>query len=142
MIHIVFATKHRRPVLGAKLRPRLFAYMAGIVRRQGSEAIIVGGYEDHVHLLVRLHRCSNLADLVRDVKSWSTKWARSEELAQLGFSWQRGYGAFSISYRQLEGIRTYIRDQERLHEDKAHAIEYLELLTKHHIPFDKHTIWD
>jgi putative transposase len=52
--HIVFSTKERRPSIRTEWRPRLHSYLGGIIRRMNGVAEIVGGVDDHVHLMASL----------------------------------------------------------------------------------------
>jgi REP element-mobilizing transposase RayT len=72
--HLVFSTKNREPWLVEKIQSSLFAYMGGIVRERMGTLMEAGGMTDHVHLLVAMHQTTAGADLVRDIKSGSSRW--------------------------------------------------------------------
>ena len=79
-VHIVFSTKNRAPFLRDKsLRERTHAYLAGICQNLESPAIVVGGVEDHVHLLCRLGKTIEIAELIRELKRSSSKWVKEEQ---------------------------------------------------------------
>src|SRR2546423_13383809 len=97
LTHVTFGTKDRQASLSDDVRPRLFPYMGGIVRDLHGTAIIINGPLDHVHLLLVLPPTAALADVMRIVKTNSSKWIH-ETFPQLAeFAWQTGYGAFSVS---------------------------------------------
>jgi putative transposase len=93
-VHLVFSTKGRAQIISDELQPRLWAYMAGIAKKQGFDAIILGGIEEHVHALLLLPPTIPLSKAVQFLKGSSSKW-----LDENGgvFAWQEGYGAFSVS---------------------------------------------
>lgn len=116
--HIFFSTKHRLPQIQPELQPRLFEYIGGILRNNSSSLIAAGGMPDHVHLLVSLGRTICVADAVRLVKSNSSGWLHSE-LAMPEFHWQDGYGAFAVSYSNLEAVKAYLANQEQHHRGQS-----------------------
>src|SRR4051812_35274593 len=104
--HVIFSTKDRAPMISASWRERLHAYLGGIVRNVGGVPEAIGGVADHVHLLLGLRATHNLADVVRDVKSVSSRWAHDEMRIDL-FAWQEGYAAFTVSPSQCAVVREY-----------------------------------
>jgi REP element-mobilizing transposase RayT len=143
LVHVIFSTKHREPFLhDAEIRDRLHAYLAQICNENNSHARIVGGVSDHVHILCDLSRTCCLADLVAEVKRSSSKWLKSQGNVLSKFSWQNGYGAFSVSQSQLNRVTIYIRDQEAHHAQQSFQQEYRGLLRKHGIEFDERYVWD
>jgi REP element-mobilizing transposase RayT len=96
VIHVIFSTKERRPFLDPVTRPKLHAYLATVARNAGCEAYRVGGVADHVHLAIRLSRTLTIADLVETLKTSSSKWVKTQSPDLAAFSWQRGYGCFSV----------------------------------------------
>src|SRR3990170_6028018 len=107
-IHLIFSTKGRRAWLKNEVRPRLFAYLAGIFQQWESPAIVIGGHDDHVHSLFLLSKNHPLKRIVEEVKKGSSKWIKTlgSELAE--FSWQNGHGAFSVSESNVADVKTYI----------------------------------
>jgi len=104
-VHLVFSTKERLPLMTMPIRDKLFPYMGGIVNGLGGTIITVGGMPDHVHLVARLPTSLSVADVVRTVKTNSSKWM-NEEFTTMKFGWQRGYGAFSVSHSALPALRS------------------------------------
>ncbi len=141
LVHVIFSTKERRASLKAEIRPKVFAYLGGIVARKGGRAHIVGGVDDHVHLLVKLPSSLSLADLVRTIKANSSRWMRREMGVEL-FAWQAGYGAFSVSRSQLRGVHRYIEGQEEHHRTRGFKEELLAFLRKNEVEFDERYLWD
>lgn len=139
--HIVFSTKNREKRIGRDCRPRLFEYMGGTLRNQSSRLIAAGGTSDHVHLLVSLGRSVTVADVVRVVKANSSRWMH-DEMKLGGFAWQSGYGAFAVSYSNLNQVKEYLARQEEHHRQKSFEEEFLELLRRHNLQWDERYVWD
>lgn len=132
--HLVFSTKHREPLLGAELRPRLFAYMGGICRNIDCSLVDAGGVEDHVHLLIRRHPSRCESDILRDVKANSSRWLK--EFVPV-FAWQDGGGAFSVGPQDLGAVRDYLAGQEDHHRIEEFKEEFVRFLRKYEIEFDE-----
>ena len=142
IVHVVFSTKDRAPVLVGDVRPKLHAYMAACVRALGCECTRVGGTEDHVHLGIRLSRTLSVAALVQDVKRLSTKWVKKQTTALAAFAWQRGYGAFSTGPDRESALVRYIDNQEEHHRELSFKDEFERLLAANGIEFDERYVWD
>jgi REP element-mobilizing transposase RayT len=100
-----------------------------------------GGMPDHVHLLVSLGRTLSIADLIRIVKSNSSGWIH-DELQIRDFAWQVGYGAFAVSFSNLEQVKTYIANQEEHHRRMSFQDEFREFLRRHELKWDERYLWD
>jgi REP-associated tyrosine transposase len=140
-IHLVFSTKNRRPCLKEALRPRLYAYLAGIFQEWESPAIIVGGHDDHVHALFLLNKNHPLTRVVEEVKKGSSKWIKTLASELGDFSWQNGYGAFSASESNVTDVREYIERQAEHHRRMTFQDELRQLFARHGIAVDEHHLW-
>jgi REP element-mobilizing transposase RayT len=140
IVHLVFSTKNRDPLLVEEARPRMFAYLGGTLNAIGCPVIAVGGVADHVHLLFVLGRTVTLSKAVEEVKKQSSKWAKESVAA--GFFWQNGYGAFSVSVSNVDQVKTYIENQEEHHRTMTFQDEFRELLRRHQIECDERYVWD
>ena len=135
-VHIVFSTKNRHPFLTDQtLRQELHAYLAGAGKNLGSPSLIVGGVEDHVHILCYLGKIQPISELVKELKRTSSKWAKSKGLP--AFYWQRGYGAFSVSPSHLHALKIYIAAQEEHHKKESFQDEFRRLLRKYGLEWDE-----
>ena len=134
--HLVFATKERRPLIRDDWRPRLHEYLGGIVRGLGGFPEVAGGVADHVHLLVGLKPTHRLSDVLREVKSESSRWVHAD-LGERGFQWQDGYAAFTVSASSRDGVRAYIANQQEHHRTRTSREELAQLLTKAGIEYDE-----
>jgi REP element-mobilizing transposase RayT len=140
LVHIVFSTKDRAPVLSREIRNDLFPYFAGVLRNIDCPLLQVGGVEDHVHLLIRLPRTMTLAQVVEKAKTSTSKWLKTKGLP--GFAWQAGYGAFSIGSRDIDVVIAYIQSQEEHHYRRGFQDEVRELLRDVGLEIDERYIWD
>jgi len=139
--HLVFSTKHRKPILDDEILPRLFEYLGGIVRRDDGTLLKAGGVEDHLHLLVSLPPKLALSDLLRAIKSKSSRWLKDNLEHLPDFSWQEGFGAFTVSQSHLDVVSKYIAGQHEHHAKIGFQDEFRSFLEKHGIQFDENTIW-
>ena len=135
-VHVVFSTKERQKRIGPDMQPRLWAFMAGIARHHGFNAIKIGGVEDHVHALLVIPAALALAKAVQLLKGASSKWLNEDKGAGAEFAWQQGYGAFSVSASQTDGVVKYIENQAVHHVKRKFEEEFLELLKKYGIEYD------
>lgn len=141
-VHIIFSTKNREPFIAAAFAPRLYEYVAGITRGTGCRLVHAGGMPDHVHLLTSLGRETSVAELVRVVKSNSSKWIHETMPTLAGFAWQTGYAAFAVSYSLVDAVRQYIAGQEKHHRKQSFQDEVRAFMRKHQIEFDERYLWD
>lgn len=142
-IHLVFSTKDRRPfIAGPEVQRRLHEYLGGACRGLGCPSVKVGGVEDHVHVLLRLSRSIDIPKLVRKIKRESSKWMTETFPEITSFSWQAGYGAFSISPTHVDALTKYIKAQEEHHRKESFQGEFRRLLRKYDVKWDERYLWD
>ena len=135
-IHVVFSVKGRQSLIQKNWKDELYMYISGIARGKEQKVYAIGGVADHIHILFSIKPNIVLSDLVREVKSNSSKWINEKRLAMGRFEWQEGFGAFSCSHSQLNDVIAYINNQEEHHATKTFRIEYIELLQKLDIDFN------
>lgn len=133
-VHLVFSTKNREKRLCEEVQIKLWPYMAGIARNHGFGAIKIGGMDDHVHALIAMPATLPLAKAIQTLKACSSKWLN--ETAVQNFAWQEGYGAFSVSASQTEGVIRYIENQRKHHEKKTFDDEFIALLKRYAVSYD------
>jgi REP element-mobilizing transposase RayT len=139
----VFSTKGREPFLrDAKIREEMHAYLGGVSKKLDCFPVIVGGTEDHVHLLCRLARTVTQADWVKEIKRVSSVWIKQREPGLAGFAWQGGYGAFSVSASAIDKTREYIAGQRAHHKKQTFQEEYRAFLRKHGVEYDERFVWE
>ena len=142
VVHAVFSTKNRVPFIDPVTGPKLHAYLATVARNSGCEAYRVGGVADHVHLAIRLSRTLTIANFVEEVKTTSSQWMKTQGADLVGFCWQRGYGAFSVSPTGIKALCDYIDGQEEHHGTVSFQDEFRGFLRKYEIQFDEQYVWD
>ena len=143
LLHVVFSTKERRPFLrDHTLRDEMHKYIGGILKERDCPPIVVGGVEDHVHVLCALARTCAPAEMVKEMKRSSSLWIKSRCSEERDFAWQHGYGIFSIGYSQLEDVRRYIAEQEQHHAKVTFQEEFRRLLERYDVAFDEAYVWD
>jgi putative transposase len=140
-IQIVFAVEGRQNLIAPEHNDELQKFITGIVSGQKQKLIAINNMPDHLHLLVGLRPDSSLSDLVRDVKAGSSKFINGKHWVAGRFSWQEGFGAFSYSRSQLGAVIRYIENQQRHHAKKSFREEYIELLEKFNVDYDKKYIF-
>jgi len=135
---LVFSTKDRRNSIAKEWQPRLWAYLAGICKNHEMIALSVGGTENHVHILFHVPPILALAKAVALLKANSSKWMGEHGIK---FSWQEGYGAFSVSSSNLDQVTRYIQNQEAHHRKTSFEDEFRALLQKHGVEYDSKCVF-
>jgi REP element-mobilizing transposase RayT len=142
IVHGVFSTKHRTPWLDKDLRKAMFAYIATLLKSKGHVPILIGGHDDHIHMLFGLSRTESIADTIKHTKTNSSIWIKEQFMNQSDFAWQSGYGAFSVSYSSISSAMAYISNQDKHHKLVSFQDEFRQLMKEHGIEWDERYIWD
>ena len=142
LVHIIFSTKNRAPLVRPEIEKELFAYQAAIFRECRSPALIIGGTEDHLHVLCNLSRTIALCDLLEEVKKRSSKWIKTKGQEYVGFAWQAGYGVFSVGESGVAATKSYIAAQKVHHRRIGFQEEYREILRRYGVEYDERYVWD
>jgi REP element-mobilizing transposase RayT len=141
-IHLVFSTKNRHSFLrDESLQKDLHSFLGGTSKTLECPTLLVGGVEDHVHLLARFGRTITQADWVKELKRVSNLWLKEQGNFN-DFEWQGGYADFSVSQSNLERVQRYIANQKEHHRKLTFQDEVRALLTKHKVDWDERYIWD
>jgi len=142
-LHVVFSTKDRHPFLrDKKIREDLHAYLGETTKRLDYPPVVVGGVEDHVHLLAFFGRTITQAEWVKELKRVSNDWLKKQGRDYVDFHWQGGYAVFSVSQSNLEKVVEYITNQEKHHIKMSFQDELRTFLRKHEIKWDERYVWD
>lgn len=141
-IHCVFAVKGRENIITNKFRDELHRYMFGILKNDDAFPLAVGGWKDHVHVFFELSPVMRISDLMRNLKATSSKWINENRFVLGKFQWQEGYGAFSYSRSQRDNVIKYIMNQEEHHRVRTFREEYLDLLLKFEIEYNKEYVFE
>jgi REP element-mobilizing transposase RayT len=128
--------------MSPEIIPELHRYLGGVANQHECPVRSIGGVADHVHILCELSRTKTISDLLADLKRSSSLWVKQRFPAAADFSWQRGYGAFSIAHSQLDTVRRYIDNQPAHHKTVSFQEEFRRLLKKYDIAYDEKYVWD
>lgn len=144
LVHLVFSTKHRRAWLtDRELCESLYKYLATILRNEvDSPALIINGYEDHMHVLCQLSRKFSIAKVVQEAKTETSKWMKKQSPETSHFTWQAGYGAFSVSESKIPDVKDYIANQVIHHQRMSYQDEFRKLCERHGIELDERYAWE
>ena len=137
LYHLIFSTKERRPIITLDYKPQLYDYIGGIIRGLGGISLGIGGVADHVHVLAKLGPTRALSDVLRDLKANASGWMHDVFPEMRDFSWQRGYGAFTVSQSNVVGVQRYIADQEDHHKRVSSRDEFIQFLKVNGIEYDE-----
>ena len=140
LLHFIFSTQQRPPLIKPEFQDALFAYLGGIVREMQATALLINGISDHVHMLVRLRPSHSASEIMRVVKTNSSRWAREKHSPS--FAWQTGYGVFSVSESSVPEVTKYIAGQQEHHKKHSFEEEFVAFLKKNHVEYDPRYMWD
>jgi len=142
LVHPVFSTKNREPLITPEIEPDLFAYIGGILRNHQSCLLDAGSTEDHIHLLISQSKNIALSNLLKVVKGDSSAWIKSQGREFRQFHWQDGYGAFSFSKRDLQGLKRYVHNEKEHHRKWTFKEELIYILDENGVEYDERFLWD
>lgn len=140
-IHFVFAVKYRKAVIQEKWEQRLQKYITGLVQNNGHKLLAINNMPDHLHLFVGLNPKQSISELMRLVKGDSSEFINKESLTERKFYWQEGYGAFTNSRSQIDGVVKYILNQKEHHAKKTFRDEYIDILSDYAIEYEEKYIF-
>ena len=142
LYHFVFSTKNRKPYLQTETREKMFEYIGGTARGLDAVPIRIGGWVDHVHLLLKLRTTHCVADFMRKLKSSTSRHFNEASEKMAKFGWQDGFGVFTVSPSQKANVIRYIETQESHHSRETFEAEYVRMLTLHEVQYDERYLWD
>jgi REP element-mobilizing transposase RayT len=141
-VHLVFAVKNRDCLIHKSIREKIQKYICGIINQDKCKLISIYCNPDHTHVLVGFRPSLSISDLVRDIKSVSSKFINEQRLINSHFQWQDGYGAFTCSHAQITNVSNYINNQPEHHKKQIFTDEYQQFLEKYEIAYDKQYLFD
>ena len=142
VVHLVFSTKHRRPVLRDEERGEVHAYITGILRNLDSTLIEINSVRDHVHILFAQSKNHAPAKIIEQLKTSSSAWIKGLHQSYSDFAWQTGYGEFSVSPMHVAAVREYVRNQPEHHKVEDFQTEYRRFCEKNGRKLDERYAWD
>lgn len=135
-IHIVFSVKNRNCLIQQSVKETIHKYITGIVKNRKCKLLCINSMPDHIHIFLALHPEKSVSALVREIKSFSSKFINDEKYLKYKFQWQEGFGAFSYSHSHVDAVIRYIQNQEKHHRVKTFKEEYLDLLQRFNVQYD------
>ena len=142
LLHVIFSTKNRSPFIDEDIESELYAYIISISSSLGCYVHEIGGVADHIHLFITLPRTLSLSALLEEIKKVSSKWIKTRGQKYHCFSWQNGYGAFSVSTSQYDAVVGYISRQKEHHKKHSFQDEFRKILHLNKVPYDERYVWD
>ena len=139
--HIVFSTKGRVPCIQPAIAPRIWEYIGGVARAHKMTALQVGGMADHAHALIMAPPTIAPSQIAQYLKADSSKWIHETFAALATFTWQEGYGAFTVSKSALQIVIDYIKNQQEHHRKRTFQEEYVEFLQRNGVDYDELYLW-
>lgn len=142
LIHFIFSTKDRAPLIATEIREKVIGYLGGIVRELKGSPMSINAVADHVHMLIRMPSDVSPAEMMRVVKTNSSRWVHEQWAQQASFAWQTGYGAFSVSESNVDQVKEYIARQEEHHKSITFQEEFIAFLKRHNVQYDPKYVWE
>ena len=140
--HVIFSTKNREPWIRQEIEQHVWSYLGGIARENDMKALLIGGIENHLHLLLGVPPSLALSKALQLIKGGSSGWMKETFPGMLGFGWQDGYAAFTVSKSQLSEVEAYIRSQREHYRFKTFEEEYRAFLDRHDIDYKEEYLFD
>ena len=140
-IQIVFAVEGRQNLIQAEHNDELQKYITGIVSGQNQKLLAINNVPDHLHMLVGLKADLSVSELVRDIKSNSTRFINEKKWMCGKFWWQEGFAAFSYSRSQIGRVIGYIENQQKHHARRRFRDEYIDMLRRFGVEYDDRYIF-
>ena len=142
LLHIIFSTKDREPLIKPEIESDLYAYINGILKKLSCPPIAMGGTKNHIHILCTLSRTLSISTVLEEIKKSSSKWVKTRGNAFTRFYWQAGYGAFSIGESTVADLKKYIARQKEHHQTVSFQDEFRAFLGKYRVDYDEKYVWD
>lgn len=141
-IHIIFAVKNRNALIKSEWEEKLYRYITGIVTNKNQKMMQINGMPDHIHFLAGMKPDCCISDLVREIKKSTVDYIKENKFTKFDFSWQSGFGAFSVSHSQIDKVIKYIINQKEHHRKKSFKEEYFEFLKKYNVEYDERYVFE
>ena len=134
--HIIFSTKNRKPYMDEDQLEEMYKYMTGVIETMKAKLFWINGPSDHVHIALSVNPDISVSDCVRTIKANTSRWIHERFENLLGFNWQEGYSAFSVSKSNIRTVVNYIKNQREHHKKITFEEELKVFLEKHGIEYN------
>jgi len=142
IVQLVFSPKYRDALINKLWKNDLEKYITAIVQNNEHKLLAISAMPDHIHILIGYKVTQLIPDLVEEIKTSSNLWIKQNNLSRFKFDWQKGYGAFSYSRRQLDIVVKYVLNQEQHHKKRSFKNEYFEFLNIFEIEYKDEYVFD
>lgn len=132
-IHSIFGTKNRMPLINKNIVNQVHNFIKTELEEVNCTVRIINGTSDHIHILFLLSRDYSISEIMKKIKGSSSHWINQQDFINSKFSWQVGYGAFSVSESNISKVEIYIKNQEEHHRKMSFKEEYDRFMTQHGI---------
>ncbi len=125
-LHFTWHTKGSVPVITPEIENRLHHYLKH--RALETKGIIfheVGGTQNHVHLVVSVPPTLPISEWLGKLKGASSYYINHEIANRKLLEWQDGYGVVSFGTKDVEWVKSYVRNQKE-HHARGQIYERLE----------------
>jgi putative transposase len=136
-VHAIWSTKDRLPLIEPQAENQIHEYMRKQFVDEGCVVRIINGMPDHIHCLYLLNPKKSNADIIKQVKGSTAHFINEQNLIKAKFSWQTGYGSFSVSESVVNKVFEYIKNQKQHHSKKTFKEEYEDFLKLYGFSNDK-----
>lgn len=140
--HCVFTPRGKQSLLTDSIRDRVHKYIYGVIKEKNCYPVAINGTKDHIHILVGFRPTTSISELIRDIKRSSSLFINKELKSYYRFSWQEGFGAFTVGYRELDHVYKYILNQEEHHKEKNFRKEYNQILDDNGVDYNKDYLFE
>ncbi len=140
-MQFIFVVKYREASINSQWKDELYKYITGIVQNHGHKMICMNGMPDHVHLFIGMRPTQSVSDLLREIKTSSSRWINERKFVKGKFEWQSGYAAFAYSKSHVPRVINYIQNQEIHHKTISFKMEYKNFLKEHEIDYNERFVF-
>jgi putative transposase len=133
-LHYVWTTRLRNPFLNSKeVRQKVWSHITLNGKKKKINVIITSGHNDHCHCLVMMPKDKTLSQIAQLLKGECSRWINENDIIPTlepkgGFAWQHRYFVKSICPEHVQGVISYLQNQESHHLDKGLEDEFDEFL--------------
>ena len=139
-VHAVFSTKDREFSIQENFEKPLHDHLTHHLTDDFECCVrALNGTTDHLHILFLLSPNFALKDIMKNIKGESSHWVNQQNFTRMKFTWQTGYGAFSVSESNLNAVERYIQHQKEHHKKMTFAEEFELFMKKHGLQMNQQT---
>ncbi len=115
--HFILGTKNREKLIPISIDSKLYTFIWNKCIELELFSIMINGTQNHIHLLVKSRSDITISEIARIIKGSSSKWLNENIPPEQSFNWQRGYGLFTVSPKDVDMIAGYIKKQKEHHQN-------------------------